>query len=201
MTDPRIARYLDELASALRTRGVYSRCLLHEVRDHLLDSGEAARGRGLAGDAACAAAIAAAGTPESIARRAAADATHVRRGMLLSVCVGTMLSIACLSLLLLALRPPRANYRQWWIEAGSVFLLTAVTFAWAKAGDLTWRWTDPVLLLSNLVLASIGAMGLYGIATEHFEGYALILGILFVTQGVLTLVHLRLAPRASLPHV
>lgn len=197
MTDP-IARYLDELTRALRARGAYSRRLIHELRDHLVDSVEAGQRRGLTAAAAQDKAIADAGTPELVARNAAADGPRLRRGMLLSVCTGTMVSIAYLSLLLLLLRPPRANYWPWSAEAGCVFVLTAITFAWAKAGDLSSPWTRPFLLLGSLALATFGARTCSAHVMNHFEGYDVVLGLLFMLQALLTLAHVRPWPRAFL---
>jgi hypothetical protein len=191
MTTNRIARYLDELTRALRARGAYSRHLVQEVHDHLVDSVEAGQRRGLSADAAQDQAIANTGTPEFVARHAAADVPRLRRGTLLGVCAGTMGSIAYLSLSLLVLRPPRANYRAWSAEAGFVLVLTAVTFAWAKAGDLSSPWTRPLLLLGSLALATIGARTFYANVTGHFEGYGVVLGALFTVQALVTLVHLR----------
>jgi hypothetical protein len=200
MTTDRIASYLDELTRALRARGAYSRQLVREVHDHLLDSVEAGQRRGLTVDAARVEAIANAGTPELVARHAATDVLRLLRGMLLSVCAGTMGSIAYLSLSLLLLRPPRANYRAWSAEASCVFVLTAVTFAWAKAGDLSSPWTRPLLLLGSLALAILGAKTFYANVTGHFEGYGVVLGTLFTLQALLTLVHLRPGLRGFLTH-
>jgi hypothetical protein len=195
MTSDPIARYLDELTRALRARGAYSRPLVHEVRDHLVDGVEAGQRRGLTAGAAQVEAIARAGTPECVARHAAANVPRVRRGMLLGICAGTTGSIAYLSLSLLLLRPPRANYRAWSVEAGFAFVLTAVTFAWARAGDLASPWTRPLLLLGSLALGTIGAGTFYANVTGHFEGYGVVLGTLFLVQALLTLVHLQ--PRLS----
>jgi hypothetical protein len=200
MTTDRIASYLDELTRALRARGAYSRQLLREVHDHVVDGMEAGQRRGLTADAAQDEAIANMGPPELVARHAAADVPRLRRGMLLSVCVGTMGSIAYLSLSLLLLRPPRANYRAWSAEAGVVFMLTAVTFAWAKAGDLSSPWTRPLLLLFSLALLTIGARTVYASAAGHVEGYGVILGTLFTLQALLTFVHLRPGRRAFWTH-
>lgn len=198
MTIDRIASYLDELTRALRARGAYSRQLVREVHDHLLDSVEAGQRRGLTVDAARDEAIANAGTPAFVARHAGEDVPRLRRGMLLSVCVGTLGSIAYLSLSLLLLRPPRASYRAWSAEASCVFVLAAVTFAWAKAGDLPSPWTRPLLLLGSLALATLGARTFYANVTGHFEGYGVVLGTLFTLQALLTLVHLRPGLRAFL---
>jgi hypothetical protein len=196
MTTARIAGYLEELTRALRARGAYSRRLVQEVHDHLVDGVEAGQRRGLTADAAHDEAMAHTGTPEFVARHAAADVSRLRRGMLLSVCTGTMGSIAYLSLSLLLLRPPRANYRAWSAEAGVVFVLTAVTFAWAKAGDLSSPWTRPLLLLFTLALVTIGARTVYANATGHVEGYGVVLGTLFTLQALLTFVHLGPGRRA-----
>ena len=200
MTTDRIARYLDELTRALRARGAYSRSLVREVHDHIVDSVEAGQRRGLTADAAHDQAMANTGTPEFVARHAAADVPRLRRGMLLSVCAGTMGSITYLSLSLLLLHPPRANYRAWSTEAGVVFMLTAVTFAWAKAGDLSSPWTRPLLLLFSLALVTIGARTYYASAAGHFEGYGVILGTLFTLQALLTFVHLGPGRRAFWTH-
>jgi hypothetical protein len=200
MTTDRIARYLDELRRALRTRGAYSRRLVQELSDHLVDSVEAGQRRGLSAAAAQDEAIAHAGTPECVARDAAADVSRLRRGMVLSVCAATMCSIAYLSFSLLLLRPPRANYRTWSAEAGFVLAVTVVTFAWAKAGDLSSSWTRRLLLLGNFALTTLGATTLYASVTGDFEGYEMVLGVLFMLQAFLTLIHLRVGPRDFLAH-
>jgi hypothetical protein len=200
MTTDRIATYLDDLTRALRARGAYARDLVREVHDHLLDSVEAGQRRGLTSDAAEDEAIVSMGTPDAIARHAAANVPRLRRWMLLIACAATMSAIASLSLSLLLLRPPRANYRAWSIEASAVLLLTAATFAWAKAGDLVFAWTRPLLLLGSLALAITGAMTCYANVTGHFEGYGVVLGLLFTVQACLTLAHLRSRPRAFATH-
>lgn len=196
MTHDRIAAYLDELARALRGRGAYSRDLVDEVRDHLLDSVDAAQRRGLSSDAAEREAVAKIGSAEFVARHAAANVAGFRRGMLLSVCVCTMCSVAYLSLSLLILRPPRASYRAWSAEAASVLVLTTLTFVWAKTGGL-WPWTRPLLGFGSLVLAVVGGMTCYEAVTRDFEGYAVVLGTLFSLQAVLTLIHLQRRTRRS----
>jgi hypothetical protein len=200
MNTDRIARYLEALRHALRARGAYSRRLVYELRDHLIDSAEAGQRRGLTDDEAQAEAIANTGTPEFVARNAAANVSRLRRGMLLSVCTSTMVSISYLSLSLLLLRPPRANYRAWSAEAGFVFVLTGVTFAWTKSGDLSSPWLRLLLLLGSVVLITIGTMTLYASVTGDFEGYGMVLGALFTLQALLTLVHLQVGPRDFLTH-
>jgi hypothetical protein len=200
MTPDRIAIYLDDLARALRAQGAYSRDLVDELGDHLLDSVEAGERRGLSADAAQEAAIARAGAPELVARHAAAHIPHRCRRALLIVCGATMGAVAFLSLSLLILRPPRANYRAWLVEAVLVLLLTGVTFAWARAGETRVRWSRPLLLLGSLALAAFGTGSVYRELTRDFEGYGLVLGALFSAQALLTLVLLHRRPRTFLPH-
>ncbi len=190
MTHDRITAYLDDLARALRARGAYSRDLVDEVRDHLLDSVEAAQRRGLSSHAAEDEAVANVGSAEFVARHAAANVPRLSRGMLLSACICTMCSVAYLSLSLLILRPPRASYSAWSIEAAFVLVLTTVTFVWARTGGLM-PWTRPVLAVGSLGLAVLGGMTCYGAVTRDFEGYGVVLGTLFSLQAVLTLIHVQ----------
>jgi hypothetical protein len=192
MRSGRIARYTDQLARALRVRGAYSRDLVDEVRDHLVDSVEAGKRRGLSAEAAEDEALDTIGTPERVAQHAAANVPRFRRGMLLILCVCTMFSIGYLSLSLLILRPPRASHA-WPIEAVFVLVTTALTFAWAKAGGLS-PWIRPVLAVAALALAALGGVSIYAAVTGDFEGYSVLLGTQFIMQAVLTLLYL--APRA-----
>lgn len=189
MTHDRVARYMDDLTRALRARGAYTRDLVDEVRDHLLDGVEAATRRGLSSEAAENEALANIGSAEALARHAAANVPRVRRGALLTVCVCTMFSVGYLSLSLLIFRPPRAS-RAWPAEAAFVLLLTALTFAWAKAGGLS-PWIRPVLVLGSLALGALGGLSVYVTVTGDFEGYNLVLGTLFTIQALLTLVQLK----------
>lgn len=189
MTPDRIDTYVADLARSLRERGAYSRELVDEVHDHLLDGVAAAQRRGLPTDAAEDEAVASLGTPELVARHAAADVPRVRRGVLLAVCVCTMSAVAFLSLSLLILRPPRASVGAWSAEAVLVLVLSALTFVSAKTGAVS-PWTRGLLLVGGLGLAALGGVTCYAAVTRDVEGYAVVLGTLFSVQAVLTLVHL-----------
>jgi hypothetical protein len=189
MMPDRVAAYLEDLARALRARGAYSQDLVDEVRDHLLDSVDAARRRGLSPNAADDEAVVNIGTTELVARHAAANVPRGRRGVLLFVCASTMCSVAYLSLSLLILRPPRASVSAWSAEAVLVIMLTALTFVSAKTGGLS-AWTRALLLVGSLGLAVVGGMTCYAAVSRDFEGYAVVLGTLFSLQAVLTLIHL-----------
>jgi hypothetical protein len=200
MTPDRIATYLNELARALRAQGAYSQGLVDELRDHLLDGVESGKRRGLDTEAAQQEAIANTGTPALVARHAADNVSHFSRFALLTVCGATMGAVACVSLSLVILRPPRANYRAWLVEAMLVLLLAGVTFAWARTGESAVGWSRRLLVLGSLALAALGAGTVYREMTREFEGYGLILGALFTAQAILTFVHLHRRPRVLLPH-
>src|SRR5689334_23351296 len=191
MTDNRITKYQSDLARALRARGAYSRNLVSEIGDHLIDSVEAGRSRGLSGDAALAEAITRMGTPELVARQAAVAVPVFHRGALLAVCAATTASIGFLSLSLLLLRPPRANYRAWFAETIFVLTLTAATSIWVKHGEMDLPWSRALLRIGNAVLALLGGATLYIQTARNFEGYGLILGLLFASQALLALSYLR----------
>ncbi|MGH7616332.1 MAG: permease prefix domain 1-containing protein [Gemmatimonadaceae bacterium] len=192
MRPDRVAGYMDDLARALRARGAYTRDLVDEVRDHLIDSVEAGKRRGLSSDAAEDEALTIIGTPEAVAQHAAVNVPRFRRSVLLILCLCTMCSVAYLSLSLLILRPPRAS-RAWPAEAVFVLLVTALTFAWAKSGGLS-PWIRPVLVFGTLTLGALGGVSIYAAVTGNFEGYSVVLGTLFTIQALLTLLYLN--PRA-----
>jgi len=198
MRHDRLAGYLNELARALRARGAYTRDLVDEVRDHLLDSVEAGKRRGLSSEAAEDEALTKIGAPDAVARHAAANVSRFRRIVLLTLCVCTMGSVGYLSLSLLILRPPRAS-RAWPLEAIFVLVVTALTFAWAKAGGLS-PWVRPLLLFGTLTLGALGGVSIYAAATGDFEGYSAVLGTLFTIQALLTLLYLKPRTRGFSRH-
>ena len=110
------------------------------------------------------------------------------RTALTAICVLTLLAAAYLSLSLIVLHPPRANYQQWAfvasvIVAQGVLTLVAVTTSHASA------WLRLVVSAAGGVLAVIGVWMVRNTLTRsHFEGYALVLGAMLVVQGGLTLV-------------
>jgi hypothetical protein len=187
---------LDDLARELRARGAYTRDLVDEVRDHLFDSVEAGKGRGLSSDAAEDEALTNIGTPEAVAQHAAANVPRFRRGMLLSLCLCTMCSVAYLSTSLLILRPPRASHA-WSAEAIFVLVITALTFAWVKAGGLS-PWIRWLLMFGTLALGALGGVSIYATVTGDFEGYRVVLGTLLAIQALLTLLHLKRRTRGFL---
>jgi hypothetical protein len=114
---------------------------------------------------------------------------------LTAMCVLLLLATGYLSLSLIVLNPPRANFPVWFTLAAiftvqSVLALAAVRMERPPAG-------------LRLVVAA-GACLLIGIAiwrvratlnSAHVEGYNLLLGAMLVVQGALTLAALLGSPR------
>src|SRR5213593_1782185 len=109
------------------------------------------------------------------------------RTALTAICVLTLLAAAYLSLSLIVLHPPRANYQQWAfvasvIVAQGVLTLVAVTASRASA------WLHLAVSAAGGVLAVIGVWMMRNTLTSsHFEGYALVLGSVLIVQGALTI--------------
>ena len=202
MKSDRIARYIDALTHALRSRGVFDRSLLKEVRDHLVDAVEDGVQRGAPADVAEREAISRFGRPDVVAEHAAAGVSQWRRRALLALCAVTMLASAYLSLSMLILRPPRANYPGWFVEAALFVAQGALTIVALTRGGSPTTWSRSLLTAGGVAIALIGGSSLYAAATAHFEGYALVLGALLNIQGLVTIVHfqrrrIRIAARTS----
>jgi hypothetical protein len=109
------------------------------------------------------------------------------RTILAVICSFTVLATGFLSLSLVLLRPPRANYQEWFLMAAlfiaqSLFTLVAIT------GALSGRWTRWLLLIGGVAIIWVGTSWARGtMSGRHFEGSALVLGSVLVVQGVLTL--------------
>ena len=101
-----------------------------------------------------------------------------------TLCVLTILALACLSLSVAILRPPRANYAAWAAFATLVCLQSAATLL-AIRTDV--GWLRVAVIAGGMALAAAGAWMIRGTLTSaHFEGYALILGAMLVAQGIVT---------------
>ena len=108
------------------------------------------------------------------------------KGALTAICTLTLLATAYLSLSLLILRPPRANYQQWALIAAVIAAQSVLTLVALYAR--TPRGLQYVVVASGFGIAWIGARSIYNtLSGPHFEGYALVLGAMLVTQGALTL--------------
>ncbi len=109
---------------------------------------------------------------------------------LAAICSVTLAATAFLSLSLVILQPPRANYQEWFGMAAlftAQSVVTLITVAGALSGG-TVRW---LLLAGAVTVMWMGAAWAHATITgAHFEGYALVLGSLLVIQGALTLAYL-----------
>jgi hypothetical protein len=105
---------------------------------------------------------------------------------LAAVCGFTLLATAYLTASVLILRPPRANYQQWALVASVIVAQGTLTlFALYSAYAKTLRY---LLVGGGCVLAYMGGQALYDTMFGlHFEGYALLLGLGMVLEGLLTL--------------
>jgi len=189
MTSDRIIRYLDDLTRALRADGAFDAAVVDEVRDHLSDAIEDGIRRGLPADAAEREAIARCGPPDVVAAHVAAGVPRVRRRALLALCAATVLASAYLSLSLVILRPPLANYGLWAIEATLFAVQGALTIAALVRGGSLAAWSRALLTAGGIVLVVIGVSALSAAATRHVEGYSVLLGAMLTVQGVLTIEH------------
>jgi hypothetical protein len=106
---------------------------------------------------------------------------------LTATCVLLLLATGYLSLSLIVLNPPRANFPVWFTLAAVFTMQSVLTLA-------AVRMERPPTGLRVAVAA--GACLLVGIAiwrvratlnSSHFEGYNLLLGAMLVMQGALTL--------------
>jgi hypothetical protein len=102
-------------------------------------------------------------------------------------CLFTLAATAFLSVSLMVLQPPPANYQQWSIMAALIMIqgaLTLVTLFVTRAPAGRYA-----VLTGAVAIAIIGALWVYNtVSGPHFEGYALVLGSALVVQSALTLV-------------
>jgi hypothetical protein len=104
--------------------------------------------------------------------------------LLTVICVLTLLAVGYLSLSLIVLRPPRANYQGWFTLAALIAVQTAVTLG---ALTIPHAWLRMVATAGGAALTVAGVwMVRQTLASSRFEGYALVLGAMLVMQGALT---------------
>ena len=105
--------------------------------------------------------------------------------LLAAICALTLLAVAYLSLSLIVLRPPRANYPVWFALA-TIIIIQSVGTVIAMANP--HAWLRIVVAAGGAALAAIGVwMIRETLVSSHFEGYALVLGGMLVGQGALTI--------------
>lgn len=106
---------------------------------------------------------------------------------LTAMCVLLLLATGYLSLSLIVLNPPRANFLVWFTLAAiftiqSVLTLAAVRMERPPAG-LRLAVAAGACLLVGIAIWRVGAT----LNSSHFEGYNLLLGAMLVVQGALTI--------------
>jgi hypothetical protein len=106
--------------------------------------------------------------------------------LLAAICSLTVLATGYLSLSLLILRPPRANYQEW-IPMAALFLAQGVLTLVAVTRGFSAGWMPRVLMAGGIAILLAGALWAYAtVSGPHFEGYALVLGSVLTVQGALT---------------
>jgi hypothetical protein len=106
---------------------------------------------------------------------------------LAAICIFTLAATVYLSASLIVLRPPRADYQQWALVASAIIAQGALTLVAMRAGSP--RGLRYAAAAGGAAIAGLGASSIYGtVSGAHFEGYALVLGCMLVTQGLLTLI-------------
>ena len=106
------------------------------------------------------------------------------KSALLALCGLTIAAVVYLTTSVVVLRPPRANLSAWLPFAALLVAQCLLTFV-AASRPLSWlRW---LVAAGGAGLVAVGASMVRGtLSSEHFEGYALILGAMLVLQGVVT---------------
>jgi peptidoglycan/LPS O-acetylase OafA/YrhL len=98
----------------------------------------------------------------------------------------TLVATGFLSLSLLILHPPRANYQEWFPMA-ALFLTQGGLTLFAVSRGESARWIRGLLVAGGIAILCVGGLWAYATASApHFEGYALILGSALAIQGALT---------------
>ena len=103
------------------------------------------------------------------------------------VCSLTLLATGYLTLSVIVLHPPRANYQAWFLIAPLLIAQSVLTLV-VVCGALSGAWARWLVLAGSLAVMWMGASWAHATATgPHFEGYALVLGSVLVVQGALTM--------------
>ena len=198
MESQQLEAYLKDLTKALAAHRAWDARTIEEARAHLVDAVEAGVRRGLPLGEAEREAITAFGEPDVVAARAAAERTdhhdwrpHVILDRLLAAsCWCTLSATAYLTLSVVILRPPRFNYSIWLAMAALFVVQSGLTLATVR-GAIHSNAARPILIVGGVALAAIGAWWVHAtLASQHFEGFALVLGSWVAMQGTLTVLHL-----------
>ena len=109
------------------------------------------------------------------------------RAALAAICGLLLLATASLSLSLVVLNPPRANFPLWFALA-AIFAGQSVLTLIAVATPRPPAWLRLLVATGACVLIGIAAWRVRDTLTSsHFEGYNLLLGAMLLMQSALTL--------------
>ena len=107
------------------------------------------------------------------------------KAILAAICVFTVLATGYLSVSLLVLQPPSANYSQWFLSAAVFVAQSGLTLiALYAAGRKVLPY---VVMIGGAAITWFGISAVTRVSGSHFEGYVLVLASGLVLQGVLTL--------------
>jgi len=108
------------------------------------------------------------------------------KNALLGLCGLTMVAVGYLTASVVVLRPPRANLAAWLPLAAALIAQCMLTFV---AVTRPLAWLRMLVAAGGAILVGLGVWMIRGtLASDHFEGYALVLGAMLGLQGSLTLV-------------
>src|SRR2546422_5465970 len=106
---------------------------------------------------------------------------------LTAMCVLLLLATGYLSLSLIILNPPRANFPLWFTLA-TIFIVQSVLTLIAMRTPHPPSWLRMLVAAGGCVLVALAVWRVRAtLNSSHFEGYNLLLGAMLVVQGVLTL--------------
>lgn len=106
---------------------------------------------------------------------------------LAAICTLVLLATVYLTLSVVLLQPPRANYPVWFTLATILVVQSVLTLV-ATSHPRPPAWLRLLVAAGGAALAAIGAWMVRSTLTSpHFEGYALVLASMLAVQGALTL--------------
>lgn len=109
----------------------------------------------------------------------------------------TILAVCYLSLSVLILQPPKVDYASASIAAALFVGLSALTLVAASLPDAP-AWLRLLAAAAGVLLVVLGAWTIqHTLASDHFEGYALLLGGMLAVQGVLTAAYFMMTTRSG----
>jgi len=119
------------------------------------------------------------------------------KSALAAICILVVLAVAYLTLSVVVLRPPRVNYAAWLATASVVAALSGLTLtaAWSAGRPEGLRYPAAA---AGVVLFALGTwLVTTTLRSEHFEGYALLLGAMLAVEGTLSVIVFTIRPSTA----